>query len=82
MPLPEMTNENRRDFMRSVASRCLGVSFGGAVGSGAMLSLGEAQAANVPSGKAKHIIYLFMEGAMTHLDTFDPKTGVPEAGET
>ncbi|MCA9140430.1 MAG: DUF1501 domain-containing protein, partial [Planctomycetales bacterium] len=50
--------------------------------SGAMLSLGEAQAANVPSGKAKHIIYLFMEGAMTHLDTFDPKTGVPEAGET
>ena len=82
MPLPEMTNENRRDFMRSVASQCLGVSFGGAVGSGAMLSLGEAQAASVPTAKAKHVIYLFMEGAMTHLDTFDPKTGVPEAGQT
>lgn len=82
MPVPEMTNDNRREFMRSVANQCLGVSFGGAIGSGAMLSLGEAQAASVPTGKAKHIIYLFMEGAMTHLDTFDPKTGVPEAGET
>ncbi len=47
-----------------------------------MLSLGEARAADVPSGKAKHIIYLFMDGAMTHLDTFDPKVGVEEAGET
>lgn len=79
---PEFSNENRRDFMRSVARQCLGVSFAGSTGSGAMLSLGEAQAASVPTGKAKHIIYLFMEGAMTHLDTFDPKTGVPEAGET
>ena len=78
----EFSSENRRDFMRSVANRCLGVSFGGAVGTGAMLSLGEAQAESVPTGKAKHVIYLFMEGAMSHLDTFDPKTGVPEAGET
>ena len=78
----EFSNENRRDFMQSVASRCLGVSVSGAIGSGAMLSLGEAKAAEVKPGKAKHIIYLFMEGAMTHLDTFDPKTGVPEAGET
>ncbi|PAY18171.1 hypothetical protein CKO51_17760 [Rhodopirellula sp. SM50] len=82
MPLPETTNECRRDFMRKVANQCLGVSFGGAVGSGAMASLGEAKAADTAAGKAKHIIYLFMEGAMTHLDTFDPKTGVPEAGET
>lgn len=82
MAAPEFSNENRRDFMRSAANKCLGVSFGGAVGSGAMASLGEAYAANVPTGKAKHIIYLFMEGAMTHLDTFDPKTGVEEAGET
>ncbi|MCC9603227.1 DUF1501 domain-containing protein [Stieleria sp. JC731] len=78
----DIKNENRRDFMRSVASQCLGVSFAGAVGSGSILSLGEVQAATTPAGKAKHIIYLFMEGAMTHLDTFDPKTDVPEAGET
>ncbi|MEL6110873.1 MAG: DUF1501 domain-containing protein [Planctomycetota bacterium] len=82
MSHPEVSPETRRDFMRSVASQCLGVSFAGAVGSGAMSSLGEAHAAAVPTGKAKHIIYLFMEGAMTHLDTFDPKVGVEEAGET
>jgi hypothetical protein len=82
MSLPEISNENRRHFMRSVANQCLGVSFAGAVGSGAIMSLGEAQAASAATGKAKHVIYLFMEGAMTHLDTFDPKTGVPEAGET
>jgi uncharacterized protein (DUF1501 family) len=79
---PDRTTENRRDFMRSVANQCLGVSFAGAVGSGAISAMGEARAAEVPTGKAKHIIYLFMEGAMSHLDTFDPKTGVEEAGET
>jgi hypothetical protein len=82
MPKPDFSNENRRDFMRSVANQCLGVSFAGAMGSGALRSLGEASAADVPGGKAKRVIYLFMEGAMTHLDTFDPKTGVEEAGET
>ena len=45
--------------------------------------MGEAMAAKaIASGKAKHVIYLFMDGAMTHLDTFDPKVGVEEAGET
>lgn len=28
-------------------------------------------------GKAKHVIYLYMSGGLTHLDTFDPK---PKAG--
>ncbi|KAA5543217.1 DUF1501 domain-containing protein [Roseiconus nitratireducens] len=82
MTRPEISTESRREFLRHIARDCLGVSFAGAVGSGAMTSLGEAQAAEIPGGKAKHIIYLFMEGAMSHLDTFDPKTGVEEAGET
>ncbi len=66
--------------MKSAAAQCLGVSFAGAVGSQGFF--GETQAAATPPGKAKHIIYLFMDGAMTHLDTFDPKVGVEEAGET
>ncbi|MEO1615273.1 MAG: DUF1501 domain-containing protein [Planctomycetota bacterium] len=78
----EFANQDRRDFMRSAAQKCLGVSFAGAVGSGVMSNIGEARAAPAAAGKAKHIIYLFMEGAMTHLDTFDPKVGVEEAGET
>ncbi|MFM1995777.1 MAG: hypothetical protein RLZZ111_164, partial [Planctomycetota bacterium] len=32
--------------------------------------------------KAKQIIYLMMQGAMSHLDTFDPKPGREEQGET
>ncbi|MGB7347031.1 MAG: DUF1501 domain-containing protein [Pirellulaceae bacterium] len=78
MPRPEYTTDDRRSFMKSAAKNCLGVTFAGAVGSQALF--GEEAAAAV--GKAKHIIYLFMDGAMTHLDTFDPKVGVEEAGET
>tara|TARA_R110002049_G_scaffold2750_2_gene21570 strand:- start:389029 stop:390321 length:1293 start_codon:yes stop_codon:yes gene_type:complete len=81
MSRPEFSLNDRRDFIKSAARTCLGVSFAGsAVSQGFM---GEALAASaVKSGKAKHVIYLFMDGAMTHLDTFDPKVGVEEAGET
>ncbi|MEI7781996.1 MAG: DUF1501 domain-containing protein [Planctomycetota bacterium] len=41
-----------------------------------------AAAANPGSGHAKNIIYLMMQGAMSHLDTFDPKPGREEQGET
>ncbi len=34
------------------------------------------------AGKAEHVIYLFMSGAMSHIDTFDPKPGTESAGET
>ena len=80
MPRPEFDTEDRRAFMKTAAKHCLGVSFAGAVGSQALF--GDEPTANPAAGKAKHIIYLFMDGAMTHLDTFDPKVGVEEAGET
>ncbi|NND97398.1 MAG: DUF1501 domain-containing protein [Pirellulaceae bacterium] len=80
MTRPEFSTEDRRSFMKAAAKQCLGVSFAGAVGSQALF--GDEPNGNAPPGKAKHIIYLFMEGAMTHLDTFDPKVGVEEAGET
>ncbi len=79
MAKPEYSTEHRRDFMKTIAKQTLGLSFAGSVTSQGLF--GEAQAAASP-GKAKHIIYLFMDGAMTHLDTFDPKVGVEEAGET
>ena len=80
MPRPEFSTEDRRSFMKAAAKQCLGVSFAGAVGSQALF--GDEPTANPQNGKAKHIIYMFMDGAMTHLDTFDPKVGVEEAGET
>jgi Protein of unknown function (DUF1501) len=40
-----------------------------------------AQAA-APSAKAKQVIVLMMRGAMSHIDTFDPKPGTEVQGET
>jgi hypothetical protein len=81
MPSPEISVEDRRVFLKTMAKQTLGVSFAGSLASGGLFEQ-SVDAAATPKGKAKHIIYLFMEGAMTHLDTFDPKVGVEEAGET
>ncbi|TWU47960.1 DUF1501 domain-containing protein [Rubripirellula reticaptiva] len=81
MACPDFSVNERRDFMRTIAKQTLGVSFAGSALSPGLF--GEpCQAAAQKIGKAKHVIYLFMDGAMSHLDTFDPKVGVEEAGET
>lgn len=72
---------SRRRFMEGTARTFLGV---GALGitnrgfgaSGAGLNLPPRENA------AKHIIYLYMSGGMTHLDTFDTKPGHENQGET
>ncbi len=72
----DMNDLSRRRFMESVAKGCLGVSVMPAMGA-------FANAAAPPiAGQAKHLIYLFMQGAMSHLDTFDTKPGAPTQGET
>ena len=63
--------------MASVAKGCLGVSVMPMVG-----SMASAAAMPPMAGKAKHLIYLFMQGAMSHLDTFDTKPGAETQGET
>lgn len=60
-----MNDQSRRDFMAGIAKSCLGVSF-----LPAMAGLAEAQSRGA---KPMQVIYLFMTGAMSHLDTFDPK---------
>ncbi len=40
------------------------------------------EAAASAKGHVKNIVYLMMQGAMSHLDTFDPKPGREEQGET
>ena len=72
----------RRAFMASAARTCLGVGI--AAGPGAALL----RAADAPvardagvAGKAKHVIYVYLAGGMSHIDTFDPKPGQPTAGE-
>jgi hypothetical protein len=39
-------------------------------------------AAPQPAGRAKRLIYLYMAGGMTHLDTFDVKPGTENQGQT
>lgn len=64
-----MKTLNRRNFVTTLASAGLGVTI-----------LPHLNAAPAP-GKAEHIIYLFMNGGMSHLDTFDPKKDAEVKGE-
>jgi len=60
----------RREFVLTAAKTALGVTL-------LPVSAQLAHAASEKSGggKAKHVIYLYMQGGMSHIDTFDPKTG-------
>lgn len=76
------SHPDRRSFMATAARQLLGVSFFAGVNRFGGANPQAAAAAGATGGKAKHIIYLFMDGAMSHLDTFDPKPGTEEGGET
>ena len=76
----QLDDLSRRLFMERLAKRCLGLSivpFLPAAATNAMAAPTVAAA-----GKAKHVIYLFMAGAMSHLETFDPKPKSDKSGET
>lgn len=67
----------RRDFMYG-----LGASLGSVAFSSMLAQAGDGDAADAavsakephfPAAKAKHCIFLYMEGGPSHIDTFDPK---------
>lgn len=67
---------SRRNFIK--------VASGGLVGAGLHLqfpNLFAKEEEEVKNAKADHIIYLFMNGGMSHIDTFDPKPGTDVQGE-
>ncbi|NIP93537.1 MAG: DUF1501 domain-containing protein [Akkermansiaceae bacterium] len=77
--LNQLDELTRRTFVASTAKACLGVTI---AGSARDLFAPAALAADPGTvarggGKAKSVIYLFMSGGMTHLDTFDPKPEAP-----
>lgn len=73
----------RRAFMANVAKSLLGVSCSaGLLSNRGLQSIAGAAEATPTAGKAKSVIYLNMIGAMSHLDTFDPKPGSAGQGET
>lgn len=81
-----MSELDRRAFLARTAQSCFGVTLGGSMASlfNAPLSAANAAVKAAGGGKAKHVIYLFMSGGMTHIDTFDPKAEAGSAimGET
>ena len=66
----------RRRFMAQMASSLLGVT------ALTDLTLGIDDDKSKATAPAKQIIYLFMTGAMSHLDTFDPKPDSSVQGDT
>ena len=74
--LTRLNDIDRRAFLTASAKAAFGV--------GLMPALQSAVAAvsEAGGGKAKRIIYLFMAGAMSHLDTFDLKPGHKNQGAT
>lgn len=64
----------RRDFMARAAQTALGVTVMPTLNLRA--AGGATTGAGTPGfGKAKNVIFLWMNGGMTHIDTWDPKTG-------
>jgi hypothetical protein len=64
----------RRRFMAQSAAGLLGVK--------ALLDSQSVAWADSSKAKAKQVIWLTMRGAMSHIDTFDPKPGREAQGET
>lgn len=75
--LSKLDGLGRRQFIEYAAKSALGVSV-----LPVFNNLVEAAPAKPKGGKAKRLIYLYMAGAMTHLDTFDLKQGHKNQGQT
>lgn len=71
--LNRLDEVSRRQFVERTALTALGVS----LLPGANLAMAQAR-----GGKAKHVIYLYMGGGMSHIDTWDPKPGAETQGPT
>ncbi|MBL8732188.1 MAG: DUF1501 domain-containing protein [Planctomycetes bacterium] len=75
--------DTRRSFLGGMARSLLGVgaaaTFGPAAVARALLQEPQAKLVLGPA-TAKQVIYLFMRGGMSHIDTFDPKPGQKTQG--
>ncbi len=78
--LPRLDDCSRRDFLALGAKAFLGVGLLGLSPTLGRLSAGEPGAPRRPT--AKNVIYLYMNGGMSHLDTFDCKPGQEVQGPT
>jgi hypothetical protein len=73
-----MNELNRRQFISQMAKACLGVGLFPLTGSYIHTPAAAFDTTRVAA--ARKVIYLNMAGAMSHVDTFDPKPGTTSAG--
>ena len=72
---------SRRSFVTQMASSMLGLTVLPTVAGSAIAATTTSSAAGQPlGGKANSVIYLYMSGGMSHLDTFDTKPGAETQG--
>jgi uncharacterized protein (DUF1501 family) len=74
-----MDSLTRRDLICRIAQQAFGLAILPALGQ--LTAAADAKPGKKP-GKAKHLIYIRLSGAMSHVDTFDPKPGQEVMGET
>jgi len=67
----------RREFIARIARTCLGVSLVPPLSLAHALENGGETGSASGARKASRVIYLFMRGGMSHLDTFDTKPDAP-----
>ena len=77
--LSKLDEPSRREFITYAARAFLGVSLIPVGGAATALA---AAADTRGKAKAKSVIYLFMQGGMSHVDTFDTKPDSPGQGPT
>ncbi len=69
----------RRDLLRVGGSGVLGVTLGGLFNLQAASARNQGDAGNGPGfGKAKSVIFIYLQGGPSHLDLWDPKDNVPD----
>ena len=77
-----MQSLNRREFINTAAKTFLGVAALDNLGGKAFALAGENTSPLKQVGTARNVIYLYMTGGMSHLDTFDPKENKEVMGST
>jgi len=77
-----LDDASRRQFLSATAKACLGVSVVGGIDLAQAVAAGDTTSVIPPRAKpAKSVIYLYMAGGMSHIDTWDPKPGAETAGK-
>jgi hypothetical protein len=72
-PFPKADELTRRQFVSNAARAYLGVHLLPMLGGSVASAAPAAAATAAGKGTAKSVIYLYMNGGMSHVDTFDPK---------